>query len=68
MENNNWEVKWVTGELVKILEYWQKQNNASMELYKLSIGDRTISMDEMMTITPIVVNGKKLRVIVSEVD
>ena len=68
MENNNWEVKWVTGELVKSLEYWQKQKNASMELYKLSIGDRTISMDEMMTITPIVVNGKKLRVIVSEVD
>ncbi len=68
MEKNNWEVKWVTGELVKSLEYWQKQNNASMELYKLSIGDRTISMDEMMTITPIVVNGKKLRVIVSEVD
>jgi len=68
MEENNWEVKWVTGELVKRLEYWQKQNNASMELYKLAIGDRTISMDEMITITPIVVNGKKLRVIVSEVD
>ena len=68
MENKNWEVKWITSELVKSLEYWEKQNNASMELYKLSIGDKTISMDEMMTITPIEVNGKKLRVIVSEVD
>lgn len=68
MENKNWEVKWLTGELVKCLDYWEKQNNASMELYKLSIGDKTISMDEMMTITPIEVNGKRLRVIVSEVD
>lgn len=68
MENNNWEVKWVTSELVKNLEYWQKQKNQSMELYKVSIGDKTISMDEMMTIIPIEVNGKKLRVIVSEVD
>ena len=68
MENNNWEVKWVTSELVKNLEYWEKQKNQSMELYKVSIGDKTISMDEMMTIIPIEVNGKKLRVIVSEVD
>lgn len=68
MEDNNWEVKWVTSELVKSLEYWEKQKNASMGLYKLSIGDKTISMDERMTIVPIEVNGKKLRVIVSEVD
>jgi len=68
MENNNWEVKWVTSELVKNLEYWEKQKNQSMELYKVSIGDKTISMDEMMTIIPIEVNGKRLRIIVSEVD
>ena len=68
MENNNWEVKWVTSELVKNLEYWEKQKNQSMELYKVSIGDKTISMDEMMTIIPVEVNGKRLRIIVSEVD
>ena len=68
MENNNWEVKWLTSELVKSLDYWEKQKNQSMELYKLSIGDKTISMDERMTIIPVEVNGKRLRVIVSEVD
>jgi len=68
MENNNWEVKWLTSELVKSLDYWEKQKNQSMELYKVSIGDKTISMDEMMTIIPIEVNGKRLRIIVSEVD
>ena len=68
MENNNWEVKWLTSELVKSLDYWEKQKNQSMELYKLSVGDKTISMDERMTIIPVEVNGKRLRVIVSEVD
>ena len=68
MENNNWEVKWLTSELVKSLDYWEKQKNQSMERYKVSIGDKTISMDEMMTIIPVEVNGKRLRVIVSEVD
>ena len=68
MENNNWEVKWLTSELVKSLDYWEKQKNQSMELYKVSIGDKTISMDEMMTIIPVEVNGKRLRIIVSEVD
>ena len=66
MENKNWEVKWVTSELVKNLEYWEKQKNQSMELYKVSIGDKTISMDEMMTIVPFEVNGKKLRMIITE--
>ena len=66
MENNNWEVKWITSELVKSLEYWEKQKNQSMELYKVSIGDKTISMDEMMTIVPFEVNGKKLRMIITE--
>lgn len=68
MENNNWEVKWITGELVKNLEYWEKQNNASMELYKLKILPKTISMDERMTIIPFEVNGKKLQMTVYEVD
>ena len=66
MENNNWEVKWITSELVKSLEYWEKQKNASMELYKLKISTKTISMDEMMTIVPFEVNGKKLRMIITE--
>ena len=66
MENNNWEVKWITSELVKSLEYWEKQKNASMQLYKLKISPKTISMDEMMTIVPFEVNGKRLRMIITE--
>ena len=66
MENNNWEVKWITSEVVKSLEYWEKQENSSMELYKLKISPKTISMDEMMTIVPFEVNGKKLRMIITE--
>ena len=66
MENNNWEVKWITNELVKSLEYWEKQKNASMELYKLKIHPKTISMDEIVTIVPFEVNGKKLRMIITE--
>jgi len=68
MENKNWEVSWITSELVKSLEYWEKQKNASMELYKLKIAPKTISMDETMTIVPFELNGKKLRMIISEVD
>lgn len=64
--DNNWEVKWITSELVKSLEYWEKQKNESMELYKLKISPKTISMDEMMTIVPFEVNGKKLRMIITE--
>ena len=37
-----------------------------MELYKLKISPKTISMDEMMTIVPFEVNGKKLRMIITE--
>lgn len=66
MENNNWEVKWITSELVKNLEYWEKQKNTSMELYKLKISPKTISIDETMTIVPFEVNGKRLRMIITE--
>ena len=66
MENNNWEVKWVTGELSKSLEYWEKQKNESMRLYKVKIGPKTISMDERMTITPIEFNGKRIKITVTE--
>ena len=66
MENNNWEVKWITSELVKSLEYWEKQENSSMELYKLKISPKTISIDETMTIVPFEVNGKRLRMIITE--
>ena len=66
MENNNWEVKWITSELVKSLEYWEKQENSSMELYKLKISPKTISIDETMTIIPFEVNGKRLRMIITE--
>jgi hypothetical protein len=66
MENNNWEVKWVTNELNKSLEYWEKQDNESMSLYKIEIGGKTISMDERTTITPIYLNGKRIKITVSE--
>ena len=66
MENNNWEVKWVTNELSKSLEYWEKQDNESMSLYKVEIGGKTISMDERTTITPIYLNGKRIKITVSE--
>jgi hypothetical protein len=66
MENNNWEVKWVTNELSKSLEYWEKQDNESMSLYKVEIGGKTISMDERTTITPIYLNGKRIKIIVTE--
>jgi hypothetical protein len=66
MENNNWEVKWVTNELTKSLDYWEKQENESMSLYKIEIGGKTISMDERTTITPIYLNGKRIKITVSE--
>jgi hypothetical protein len=66
MENNNWEVKWVTNELSKSLDYWEKQDNESMSLYKIEIGGKTISMDERTTITPIYLNGKRIKITVTE--
>ena len=66
MENKNWEVKWITNELSKSLDYWEKQENESMSLYKLEVGDKTISMDERMTIIPITLNGKRIKITVSE--
>ena len=66
MENNNWEVKWVTNELSKSLEYWEKQKNESMSLYKVEIGNKTIAMDERMTMTSVMLNGKRIKITVSE--
>jgi hypothetical protein len=66
MENNNWEVKWITNELSKSLDYWEKQDNESMSLYKVEIGGKTISMDERTTITPIYLNGKRIKITVTE--
>jgi hypothetical protein len=66
MENNNWEVKWITNELTKSLDYWEKQDNESMSLYKVEIGGKTISMDERTTITPIYLNGKRIKITVTE--
>ena len=66
MENNNWEVKWVTGELSKSLEYWERQKNESMSMYNVKVGGKTISIDERMTITPIEVNGKRIKITITE--
>ena len=64
--DNNWEVKWLTGELSKTLEYWEKQKNESMSLYKVGIGPKTISMDERMTIVPVTLNGKRIKITITE--
>lgn len=64
--DNNWEVKWITSELSKSLEYWKKQTNESMSLYKIGIGPKTISIDERMTITPITLNGKRIKITITE--
>jgi hypothetical protein len=66
MENNNWEVKWVTREINKTLEYWEKQDNESMSLYKVEIGNKTIAMDERMTMTSIMLNGKRIKITITE--
>jgi hypothetical protein len=66
MENNNWEVKWITNELSKSLDYWENQDNESMSLYKVEVGGKTISMDERTTITPIYLNGKRIKITVTE--
>jgi hypothetical protein len=66
MENNNWEVKWVTREINKTLEYWEKQDNESMSLYKVEIGNKTIAMDERMTMTSVMLNGKRIKITVTE--
>ena len=66
MENNNWEVKWVTNEIARGLDYWSRQENESMLLYKVEVGGKTISMDETMTITPITLNGKRIKITVTE--
>ena len=66
MENNNWEVKWVTNEIARGLDYWSRQENESMALYKVEVGGKTISMDETMTITPITLNGKRIKITVTE--
>jgi hypothetical protein len=66
MENNNWEVKWVSNEVARAFDYWTRQKNESMSLYKVEVGDRTIAMDEKMTITPVVLNGKRIKITITE--
>ena len=66
MENNNWEVKFITGEITKGLEYWEKNKNESMSSYNIEMGPKTISIDERMTITPITLNGKRIKIIITE--
>ena len=66
MDNNNWEVKWASNEVTRALDYWTRQKNESMSLYKVEVGDRTIAMDEKMTITPVVLNGKRIKITITE--
>ena len=66
MENKDWEVKWVTNEIARGFDYWTRQENESMSLYKVKVGGKTISMDERMTITPVTLNGKRIKITVTE--
>ena len=66
MENKDWEVKWVTNEIARGLDYWSRQENETMSLYKIEVEGKTISMDEKMTITPITLNGKKIKITITE--
>lgn len=66
MKNKDWEVKFITGEITKALEYWEKNKNESMSLYKVGIEPKTISMDERMTIVPVTLNGKKIKITITE--
>jgi hypothetical protein len=56
----------VTNELTKSLDYWENQDNESMSLYKVEVGGKTISMDERTTITPIYLNGKRIKITITE--
>jgi hypothetical protein len=60
MENNNWEAKWLTSEIVSSLKYWENKNSPSFEKQKVKIGE--INETEV----PVTLNNKKFKITISE--
>lgn len=62
MENNNWEAKWLTSEIVSSLKYWENKESASFEKQKVKIGE--INETEV----PVTLNNKKFKITISEYE
>lgn len=60
MESNNWEVKWLTSEIVSSLKYWEKKNSPTFEKQKVKIGK--INETEI----PVILNNRKIKIIITE--
>ena len=62
MENNNWEAKWLTSEIVSSLKYWEKKDSPTFEKQKVKIGE--INETEV----PVTLNNKKFKITISEYE
>jgi hypothetical protein len=62
MENNNWEAKWLTSEIVSSLKYWENKDSVSFEKQKVKIGE--INETEV----PVILNNKKFKITISEYE
>ena len=62
MENNNWEAKWLTSEIVSSLKYWEKKDPPTFEKQKVEIGE--INETEV----PVTLNNKKFKITISEYE
>jgi len=62
MENNNWEAKWLTSEIVNSLKYWEKKDSPTFEKQKVKIGE--INETEV----PVTLNNKKFKITISEYE
>jgi hypothetical protein len=62
MENNNWEAKWLTSEIVSSLKYWEKKDSPTFEKQKVKIGE--IKETEV----PVTLNNKKFKITISEYE
>jgi hypothetical protein len=62
MENNNWEAKWLTSEIVSALKYWEKKDSPTFEKQKVEIGE--INETEV----PVTLNNKKFKITISEYE
>lgn len=60
MENNNWEVKWLTSEIVSSLKYWENKNSVSFEKQKIRIGN--INETEI----PVILNNRRIKITITE--
>lgn len=60
MENNNWEVKWLTSEIVSSLKYWENKNSVSFEKQKVRIGN--INETEI----PVILNNRRIKITITE--